>query len=1056
MPQEIPIDILGAMKSRTFNQAIELSLEGRLSRSSWDAFLNRVEPVAEQELDDADKLEIERFKRSTNREDRLRLVRARRVVAPLLDDPDPRTGRYPSTDIDPYLNALQGTQAERLLQAKRELVAAVETYIDSDTAALSRYISQAEMQTLGAQDRIFTFQASNLLQLLNMGEIKENDADSWLTFRQIRERLSDGIIAGAIDPKGYGKAVGFIAFKSERLRIFVPDQLRLYVAEAAPALKELYKSLKPATDADGGTAERAMHAGLEGKHLRALVSCYWKPTLLLADRFEQTQNGLWLAKDVKKKSIELSARRDMDFWTGNDVEYREVSPDVPLLMAEEDISIGGVSYQRGDQFSLLDPGITDEFREGILNRKVKASFVLASGMPDPKAPERLIPGEWLLTLEDIFKEYEGGNPRRDRIYLRHGIDPTKIVGHETTSGSGLEANSVLRWDDDLLLAIPPEKRGELVGTDLVVIKAGEFNSNALLLLAVTQYDAFFDPACRKKQHLETSMRSVIPDEYVWRHAITDIDLRDITMSMFGALVGRKINLNAYNFALYQGLDIARGKERHVVPKRIDDMTDPYQLENQERFLGPIQLHRVRSTTDPGVTNEDVVSDKKTMEAQRRILEHYAISRREYPGQHHDIHEVNRIYHEARWIANQFAKGLVNRAGMEARLAELRVDVLKTKRVDYLQEDAGGGYYWEKRSPFEHPRPGLEQVAMMNAMGEGEAEIIRDVSHKDLIVSLGGRDDLPDWCYEGWYGKMLALKYANSMGFFFWGDDVKQEQMQLKYMSVAGKAFAGSLDAARKVVQSLDPSVLGRAGFNINPKAWGDELGEVLGHNIAHAILNEGFGLSGKETVGEYFKNMAEVMLGRAGALSHLPGDAQKRTMMMYLKKLQTVVEGGVQYHWKKKIGLGSPGTEGQLLTLDFGDPVYGEVEKWLVGLFRERGDEVIFPEGEKPYISAQGRKVVYAWEGIIDPSTGKWIMKDITHLPLRERYLARKLEMFSTNVFARVMEEFLRDNTTFDVADREWILEQLKASKVQRRSEYEAVRTEVERSGLNIEELESI
>jgi hypothetical protein len=280
-------------------------------------------------------------------------------------------------------------------------------------------------------------------------------------------------------------------------------------------------------------------------------------------------------------------------------------------------------------------------------------------------------------------------------------------------------------------------------------------------------------------------------------------------------------------------------------------------------------------------------------------------------------------------------------------------------------------------------------------------------------------------------------------------------MQLKYMSVAGQAISIALETTKAVVQSLNPEVLKRAGFEVDPKFWGDDLGEKLGWDAVNMILNEGFGLSGRETLKGYFDKMAEIMVGKAGALNHLPGDAQKRTMLMWLRSIQRVVEGGVQHHYKKKVGgLGSSGTEGELVSLNFEDPTFGWIDKWLVHVYRERGDEVVFPHGESPYVSAQGHKVVYKREGVIDPGSGKWQEKDVVHFPLRERYGVRKLEMFSTNVFGRIMEEYLRDNTTFDVADKEWLLEQIRHSKNKKRSDYEAVRKSISDNGENPDDYE--
>jgi hypothetical protein len=103
----------------------------------------------------------------------------------------------------------------------------------------------------------------------------------------------------------------------------------------------------------------------------------------------------------------------------------------------------------------------------------------------------------------------------------------------------------------------------------------------------------------------------------------------------------------------------------------------------------------------------------------------------------------------------------------------------------------------------------------------------------------------------------------------------------------------------------------------------------------------------------------------------------------------------------------------------------------------------VFVEGEKPYISAQGQDVVYGLEGIIDPKAsngvGDWVRDDTPHMPLRERYKHRKLELFSTDILYRIMEEVMRDSAVFDVRDRQFVLDDIRASRVKIDSDYRKV-----------------
>jgi hypothetical protein len=931
------------------------------------------------------------------------------------------------------------------------VVFGVQTQLDGIAAELDRAALMQDSQTATVRQKMFNRQENDTIRQLGLDSIDISNEKTYVTPRQIRERIVDAAIMANTDPRGFTRAIEFIANRSPRLRIFVPDAIRL-LEGAGDALDKTYGVLKTATSADK-PAERAIEAGLTGEQLRSIVAMKWKPELHYSTRFEMKNKQPIPAKDaVGKKEVVLGTTEALDYLAGNVPEFASVSPGKYLLRLKENVG----SYGAGDEIDLWS--LDEEIRTKVLHGEVLVEPTYKKNEQGeeltPLRPGQIIPGERLLTLPAMIREMDGATPLRE-FYLRSaGVKADEIIGYSTKSGLGTEASAVLSWNEPLLAATSAEQRAKMIAVDLLTIRAGAFMTRAMQIFGITQYDAFFDPACRAKQHLESSMRSVIPNEYWERHAIMDATLREAALSLFGALTGRKIQMNALHLSMSDGYKAAKsGEDKSHSGKRILEIVDPYQLEDEEKYLGLVRFHQIQ----PGASEDQKKRDIEIIEEQNRILDSFTITRREFVGFNRDLVNINRLISESRFVEKEYlsSKSLIEKnfstnkisaaekdyeleelkKGRDLQLDGLRRKALSVKRDDYTNPEENGGYYVKQRSPFEHPRPAVEQAAMLHAMTRRERGVLKDVSFKALIESMGGPKNLDDWAYEGWYGYMMTLEYAQSWGMFFWGDDAKIEQMQLKYMGKAGEAFGISTGLVEGLIQALDPATLKAAGLDVGRlNAFKpDQIGEFAGNEIATAILNSR--VSGGETVRDYFKKLGQSIVGYAKSLPWLPGEQVKRQMRMFALYISQVVDASLLYHWKFKSGLGSFGSEKKLITLspDSGD--YAEVDKFLVGIIRQCGDGVVFPDnGDKPYVTVKGHRVAYEIDGEIDKN-GKWGEREIGGNDLKLRYAQKRLELFSTNLTARVMEEFLRDAGIFDVQDKLWISEALKeVEKVRRES----------------------
>ena len=85
-------------------------------------------------------------------------------------------------------------------------------------------------------------------------------------------------------------------------------------------------------------------------------------------------------------------------------------------------------------------------------------------------------------------------------------------------------------------------------------------------------------------------------------------------------------------------------------------------------------------------------------------------------------------------------------------------------------------------------------------------------------------------------------------------------------------------------------------------------------------------------------------------------------------------------------GFGGAGTSGKLMRLDPKNSETGWLDEWLIGRLRERGDSVVFPDEEEPYVSVGGLRVAYemefedhaarerAWQSMAaHPETGEFV-----------------------------------------------------------------------------------